>query len=94
MQSDAGRNYFELFGLPVSFEVNKSLLTERYRDLQRAVHPDKFANTLIFIKPDSLNCCYFVVSGGKRWMFSLRRVVQAQTRSNEHVSSKSHRNQF
>lgn len=44
MQSDAGHNYFELFGLPVSFEVDKALLTERYRNLQRSVHPDKFAN--------------------------------------------------
>ena len=44
MSSDAGRNYFELFGLPVSFEIDKSLLTEHYRNLQRSVHPDKFAN--------------------------------------------------
>jgi molecular chaperone HscB len=44
MQVDLGKNYFELFGLPVSFEVDTSSLTERYRDLQRSVHPDRFAN--------------------------------------------------
>ncbi len=44
MPSDADRNYFQLFALPVSFEINRSNLTERYRDLQRKVHPDKFAN--------------------------------------------------
>ena len=44
MSSDNGRNYFELFGLPVSFEIDRTSLTERYRDLQRTVHPDKFAN--------------------------------------------------
>jgi molecular chaperone HscB len=44
MSSDAGRNYFELFGLPVSFEIDRASLTERYRDLQRTVHPDKYAN--------------------------------------------------
>ena len=38
------QNFFELFGLPVNFEVDTQQLSERYRDLQRAVHPDKFAN--------------------------------------------------
>ncbi len=36
-------NYFALFGLPTSFELDATLLTARYRDLQRAVHPDRFA---------------------------------------------------
>ncbi len=45
MQSgDLTSNYFELFSLPVSFVVDTKALSERYRDLQRAVHPDKFAN--------------------------------------------------
>ena len=44
MQSEPRRNYFELFGIPVSFEIDNAVLTERYRDLQRSVHPDKFAN--------------------------------------------------
>lgn len=37
-------NYFELFALPRSFELDLSELKARYLDLQRAVHPDKFAN--------------------------------------------------
>ncbi|MDB2386741.1 co-chaperone HscB [Shewanella sp.] len=37
-------NYFELFSLSPSYDVDITLLAERYRDLQRAVHPDKFAN--------------------------------------------------
>lgn len=44
MQVVPGKNYFELFGLPVSFEVDISSLRERYRDLQRSAHPDRFAN--------------------------------------------------
>lgn len=44
MQLPAGNNYFELFDLPVSFEVDQETLSLRYRDLQRAVHPDRFAN--------------------------------------------------
>ncbi|MFO7594036.1 MAG: Fe-S protein assembly co-chaperone HscB [Pseudomonadota bacterium] len=43
MQPSPGQNYFELFELPVSFEVDQELLSLRYRDLQRAVHPDRFA---------------------------------------------------
>lgn len=41
---DFRQNYFELFGLPVAFELDSKALTERYRDLQRALHPDRFAN--------------------------------------------------
>lgn len=37
-------NYFELFDLAPSFDIDTATLAERYRDLQRAVHPDKFAN--------------------------------------------------
>jgi molecular chaperone HscB len=44
MQSDVGRNYFELFGLPASFELDTALLSKRYLELQRTVHPDKYAN--------------------------------------------------
>jgi molecular chaperone HscB len=37
-------NYFELFGLPVGFDVNAEALALRYRDLQRTLHPDRFAS--------------------------------------------------
>ena len=42
--SDLTSSYFELFGLPVSFDIDVKALAERYRELQRAVHPDKFAS--------------------------------------------------
>jgi molecular chaperone HscB len=38
------QNHFELFGLEPAFELDLDNIAERYRDLQRAVHPDKFAN--------------------------------------------------
>ena len=41
---DFRQNYFELFGLPVGFEIDGKALTERYRNLQKALHPDRFAN--------------------------------------------------
>lgn len=36
--------YFELFDLPINFQVDIPLLTQRYRDIQKKVHPDNFAN--------------------------------------------------
>lgn len=39
----SGINYFELFGLQPVFEVDRSALSVRYRELQRQFHPDRFA---------------------------------------------------
>lgn len=41
---DFSKNYFELFGLPVGYIVDTEQLSTHYRELQRAVHPDRFAN--------------------------------------------------
>jgi len=38
------RNFFTLFGLSQQFDVDLPELTERYRELQKQLHPDKFAN--------------------------------------------------
>lgn len=43
MQVDPGKNYFELFDLPVAFDIDTDELAVRYRELQRCIHPDKFA---------------------------------------------------
>ena len=37
-------NFFELFDLPVSYDVDLLQLQKRYMELQKQVHPDKFAN--------------------------------------------------
>ncbi len=36
--------YFELFSLPVDYHVDLALLNSTYLQLQKAVHPDKFAH--------------------------------------------------
>lgn len=36
-------NHFELFGLPVSFKVDKGKLAQKYFELQKKYHPDFFA---------------------------------------------------
>ena len=37
------QNYFEIFGLPVSYSVDRPALAKRYRELQQEFHPDRFA---------------------------------------------------
>ncbi len=38
------QDYFELFGLEQVFELDRDVLMHRYRNLQKATHPDKFAS--------------------------------------------------
>ncbi len=40
---DLTQNYYELFGLPQSFLVDQTILSDKYRQLQKQFHPDKFA---------------------------------------------------
>jgi len=37
------QNHFELFGLPVAFDIDLGHLDQAYRQLQAEVHPDRFA---------------------------------------------------
>ena len=36
--------YFSIFDLPVDYHVDLDLLNQRYREIQKQVHPDKYAN--------------------------------------------------
>ena len=44
MISEAAGNYFELFDIPVSYTVDLNKVRHLHRELQKAVHPDKFAH--------------------------------------------------
>lgn len=37
-------NYFELFEIPVSLEIDKATISQKYFELQKKYHPDFFAN--------------------------------------------------
>jgi molecular chaperone HscB len=44
MTPDFAKNHFALFGFPVAFELDLAALERAYLNVQREVHPDKFAN--------------------------------------------------
>jgi len=44
MSDVLSQNYFSLFDLPVSFSIDLNELESRYRDLQRTLHPDRYAS--------------------------------------------------
>jgi len=44
MQVDLSSNFFNLFGLPVSFSIDDRTLVSRFRELQKQLHPDKYAS--------------------------------------------------
>lgn len=44
LKNSMADNYFSLLGLPVSFDVDKAKLVQNYHEIQKSIHPDKFAN--------------------------------------------------
>ena len=44
MKMDITQNYFELFGLPVDFQIDEKLMHHNHQKLQLAFHPDRFIN--------------------------------------------------
>ncbi len=44
MSSELTQSHFELFALPERYAVDREALDTRYRELQREVHPDRFAS--------------------------------------------------
>jgi molecular chaperone HscB len=41
---DFQKNFFQMFGLPERYRLDRAELSQRYRRLQNEVHPDKFAD--------------------------------------------------
>jgi len=77
------QTHFELFELPVSFELDLQDLSQRYRECQRVVHPDKFANSsdrerrLSVEKAAAINDAYQILKSPQRrarYMLELQSV--------------------
>jgi molecular chaperone HscB len=52
-----GANYFELFGLPRTYELDLDLLEEKYLAISRNIHPDKFATAGEEMQAFALRAC-------------------------------------
>ena len=44
------KNFFEIFSLPASWEIDHSVLDKKFRTLQLTFHPDRYANKNDFEK--------------------------------------------
>lgn len=44
MQTPFENNFFDLFGIGRSYSLNRHLLRDRFRELQKKFHPDNFAS--------------------------------------------------
>lgn len=60
MQVDFTNNYFELFELPIAFDVPEEQLATRFRSLQHYLHPDKFASAADAERRWSMQAASFV----------------------------------
>jgi len=60
MQVDFSNNYFELFELPIAFDIPEEQLSTRFRSLQRFLHPDKFASAADAERRWSMQAASFV----------------------------------
>ncbi|WP_415889103.1 Fe-S protein assembly co-chaperone HscB [Neptuniibacter sp. SY11_33] len=41
---DINKNYFDFIGLPISFHVDQAVLSDLSRELQKTLHPDRYAH--------------------------------------------------
>ncbi len=57
---DVTQNYFQVFNIPSAFVIDTSELATRYRELQKGVHPDKFANASVREKRMAVQYAAFI----------------------------------
>jgi len=54
------KNFFELFGIPVSIDINNTELDRKYKILQQQFHPDNFSNSTNHEKRIALQISSFI----------------------------------
>lgn len=75
MQVDLSRNYFDLFGLSVRFSVDQNTLISRFQELQKQLHPDRFASQPVAERRWSMQAASFVNEGYQTLRNDLRRAI-------------------
>lgn len=49
LQKPTHENYFKLLGVSETFDLDENDLAKRYKELQKHLHPDKYANRYMFL---------------------------------------------
>ena len=75
MRVDLSSDYFDLFGLPGTFELSSDKLVERFRELQLQLHPDKYAASPDAERLWSLQAASHVNEGYQTLKSDLRRAA-------------------
>ncbi len=75
MQVDLSSNFFDLFGLPVQFAIDESNLVARFQELQRQLHPDRFASRPAAERRWSMQAASYVNEGYQTLKNDLKRAI-------------------
>lgn len=75
MRLDLSSNFFDLFGLPVQFPVDSAVLTGSFQELQKQLHPDRFASQPAAERRWSMQAASRVNEGYQTLRNDLRRAV-------------------
>lgn len=87
MNIDFSKNYFELFQLPVSFEIDKENLATAYRTLQKTFHPDRFTQASATEKRLSLQYSAFINEAFQTLKNPLKRAIYLLQMANVSMDS-------
>ena len=75
MVVDLNSNFYELFELPVQFDIDSDALATRFRSLQQTLHPDRHASASAAEKRWSMQAASVVNDGYQTLKAPLRRAV-------------------
>ncbi len=80
-------NYFELFDLPIQFDLDITVLSDRFRQLQRQFHPDNFASGSDAAQLQSVQKAAQINDAYQTLKMPIRRAEYLLTLSNHDIQS-------
>ncbi|KAI4454371.1 iron-sulfur cluster co-chaperone protein hscb [Holotrichia oblita] len=79
-------NYFKVFNLDVTYDVNQKALTNSYRKMQSVLHPDKFSNKSDIEKEISAEYSSLVNKAYNTLQTPIKRAIHLLSLNNETIS--------
>lgn len=83
-------NYFQLFGLPEQFNIDNTLLEQKYRTLAAQFHPDRHASSSIFDQKQSVMMSSTINEAYRILKSPLDRAAYLLKKQNVHADSPEH----